>query len=484
MKFLQFRRLVFYFIFFNFSFLLIRDKVFSFMFFSMAEKILKSVSPVDFQHDIDLLGSDDDVASVHVVNPTDSSAQDKKPSKKYSSSKSRSVSCKPKKESVDKRMDSLKKRLDENFDSILQLVQSLKSQKQQDTEGMAGQIPVSVAQDDHPLGVRGPVSEGCGPSGMRRPLISLENEVDREYGIPSLDIPQDLLSLNPGQREKDSLGLLSEDGDAKSSKSSNSVNTDINNKKSRFCQYLSDKPSEKTQAILIELFGDDAGAKKLYDNDICLDQSQLDVLSKSWRCENPEKLSAYKDEYRSCYPVHESSEAILQIPSLDDLLESLLCKRHGSKTVKSWGKNRQLASQPLKSIEAVAYQGPLSARYGLISVDYMQQALGTLLNNLQSEKLNIDRRVQSVRDIFAMSTKTLDQVGRSGAFHHIIHRKAAASDTGLNNLKEVQAKVMYLPLSCDGVFGKGLEECLKKRKEQKEQLFDLVRDFWILKQTV
>ena len=30
------------------------------------------------------------------------------------------------------------------------------------------------------------------------------------------------------------------------------------------------------------------------------------------------KLSAYKDEYSSCFPVHESSEAILQIPSLDD----------------------------------------------------------------------------------------------------------------------------------------------------------------------
>ena len=409
MKFLQFRRLVFYFLFFNFSFLLVRDKVFSFLYLSMAEKILKSVSPADFQHDIDLLGSDDDVASVHVVNLTDSSAQDKKSSKKSSSSKSRSVSSKPKKESVDKQMDSLEKRLDEKFDSILQLVQSLKSQKQQDTEGLAGQIPVSVAQDDHPLGVRGPVSEVRGPSGMQRPLISLENEVDREYRIPSLDIPQDSLSLNPGQREKDSLGLLSEDGDAKSSKSSNSVNTDIDNKKSRFCQYLSDKPSEKTQAILTELFGDNAGAKKLYDNGICLDQSQLDVLSKSWRCENPEKLSAYKDEYRSCFPVHESSEAILQIPSLDDLLEPMLCKRHGSKTVKSWGKNRQLASQPLKSIEAVAYQDQLSARYGLIPVAYMQQALGTLLNNLQSEKLNIDSTVQSVRDIFAMSTKALDQ---------------------------------------------------------------------------
>ena len=76
-----------------------------------------------------------------------------------------------------------------------------------------------------------------------------------------------------------------------------------------------------------------------------------------------------------------------------------------------------------------------------------------------------------------MSTKALDQVGRAGAFHHIVCRKAAASDTGLNNLRDVQAKVLYLPLSGEGVFSKGLEGNLQKRKEQKEQLSDLVPDF-------
>ena len=40
----------------------------------------------------------------------------------------------------------------------------------------------------------------------------------------------------------------------------------------------------------------------------------------------------------------------------------------------------------------------------------------------------------------------------------------------------MQAKILYLPLIEDGVFGKGLEENLKKRKEQKEQLSDLVPD--------
>ena len=71
-------------------------------------------------------------------------------------------------------------------------------------------------------------------------------------------------------------------------------------------------------------------------------------------------------------------------------------------------------------------------------------------------------------DIFAISTKALDQTGRFGAFHHTIQRKAVASDTGLDNLREVQAKVLYLPLSGKGVFGSRLQENLRKRKERQE----------------
>ena len=47
----------------------------------------------------------------------------------------------------------------------------------------------------------------------------------------------------------------------------------------------------------------------------------------------------------------------------------------------------------------------------------------------------------------------------------------------MNNLKDVQAKVLYLPLTGDGVFGKGIEDSLKKRKEQKEQLSDLIPEY-------
>ena len=116
----------------------------------------------------------------------------------------------------------------------------------------------------------------------------------------------------------------------------------------------------------------------------------------------------------------------------------------------------------------MAYQGQMASRLGVISVCFMQQALGTLLNKMQSKDFNIDSAFQSVRDIFAISTKALDQVGRSGAFHHIARRKAAASDTGLNNLKDVQAKVLYLPLTGDGVFGKGLEAGFPRALENME----------------
>ena len=85
--------------------------------------------------------------------------------------------------------------------------------------------------------------------------------------------------------------------------------------------------------------------------------------------------------------------------------------------------------------------------------------------------------IQSVCDTFAILTKALDQTGRFGAFHHTIQRKAVASDTGLDNLREVQAKVLYLPLSGKGVFGSRLQENLKKRKEWQEKLSDLVPKF-------
>jgi Na+/phosphate symporter len=71
--------------------------------------------------------------------------------------------------------------------------------------------------------------------------------------------------------------------------------------------------------------------------------------------------------------------------------------------------------------------------------------------------------------------QSLDQFGRTGTLNHMIRRKATASESGLNTLKDIQAKVLYLPLTAEGVFGEGLEDKLEKRKEQSEQLKELVK---------
>ena len=84
--------------------------------------------------------------------------------------------------------------------------------------------------------------------------------------------------------------------------------------------------------------------------------------------------------------------------------------------------------------------------------------------------------VELVKNVFAMTTKCLDEIGRAGAFYHIIRRMVTMSDTALYELDDT-SEFNYLPLSGEGVFGKGLEDLLKSRKEKKQQhLVDLVPD--------
>ena len=206
-----------------------------------------------------------------------------------------------------------------------------------------------------------------------------------------------------------------------------------------------------------------------------MDQAQVGVLKKSWRSEDPERLTAYKEDTKLSFPVNSKSSDVVRVRALDDLLEPLLRKQNSN--FRAWGKSRHLASASMKSIENVAYQGQIAARMGILSIAYIQQALAKLLNDLKEDSVNVDRSIQSVRDIFDMSTKSLDQMGRAGAFHHIIRRKAANSVSGLSSVKDVQNKVASLPLSCDGVCGKGLEDKLKQRKEQREQLTDLLPEY-------
>ena len=91
-----------------------------------------------------------------------------------------------------------------------------------------------------------------------------------------------------------------------------------------------------------------------------LEKSQSDILDQSWRLAALGRLSAYKESYRNSFPVHKNAEEGLKFPSLDDIVETFLIKRHSTRAV--FKRNRSLYTQHLKKIERLAFQGQTAAR--------------------------------------------------------------------------------------------------------------------------
>lgn len=230
--------------------------------------------------------------------------------------------------------------------------------------------------------------------------------------------------------------------------------------------------SESTRKCLFEIFGNDAVVNKAEEKKgIVLDKSQIEVIENGYRCKQPNFLSSFAEENFDLFPVDKESEKFLAVPSLDDMIEVCLTKRYGSRA--SFAKARQLYSQPAKMIEKVAYKGQQAARLGLVIQMYVQQSLGNLLQLINSSDFDKEKGSQMVKDIFAMSTKCLDQLGRTGAFHHIVRRSCCMKDTGLHEQPD-KWDYYNLPLSGDGVFGKDLESLLKDKKEKRKQVEDLL----------
>lgn len=309
--------------------------------------------------------------------------------------------------------------------------------------------------DNHDVGV----CQDASQTGRRPPLVTLNNTLNRVYNLSN---PDDALSIQPSRKERHLL-IGSSDDESHSHVSQGGVSDTTGE---RFTKYKNDNSK-----LLADIFGEDASDSTTSKNGIVLDDSQVKVLQDSWRCDEPVKISSYREAYRHAFPVSETSEDILKVPSLDDIVENLLFKRFGNKAI---SKGQSLYSQPLKSLEKIAYQGQYAARMGIVINSYVQQALGKLLLNLQDDACNMDRAIQCVRDIFAMSNKSLDQVARCGALFHLIRRKATMEDTGLAELKDIKPHVWNLPLSGKGVFGDGLEKTLRDRQEMNKQISDLL----------
>ena len=275
-------------------------------------------------------------------------------------------------------------------------------------------------------------------SGSQRPLRILERELSQRHSPDrnsesGTDSNDDQISLRPGHKERDEFSDLDDD-----TKSDNE--TEIS----------------KSKKCLFDLFGDDAiNSRSDKKTGIVIDESQKQVLSSSWRAEKPNAITAFAEETKESFPVDEDTEKFLEVPSLDDIIERCLVKKHGKKA--SFTKTgKSLFSQPYKMVEKIAYRGQQAAYIGILSQLYVQQGLGTLIETLSENDCDINKAIQKIRDIFAMTTKGLDQLGRTGAFHHIIRRQLAMTDTSLFTLED-NRDISDLPLSSKGVFGDKLE---------------------------
>lgn len=106
------------------------------------------------------------------------------------------------------------------------------------------------------------------------------------------------------------------------------------------------------------------------------------------------------------------------------------------KLSKACGKNGPLCTHPSK------LSRQFISRMNIISMGYLQQGLDCLLQT-QYKEVSLDKVVQSVWDLFDNSVNVW-------TFSHMVHSKAAILDVGFNRFKDINAKVMFLPLTGPG----------------------------------
>ncbi|CAC5408398.1 unnamed protein product [Mytilus coruscus] len=211
-------------------------------------------------------------------------------------------------------------------------------------------------------------SDNIPSAGEHRLIISLNANLDEDLGSPrvrNVDFDnRSEISLHIDSREKaDLLGLCSSEDEDSRGISSPAYSQAGNKSKNvdRFSQYLHTQPvsnnvdsqSNQRQTSNIDNNNNKTLDKqsdnlnlssKLFKEDIpsessdnsgglIIDEAHVRILERSWTTKNPEKLAAFKDEYRSCFPVNDKSKSFLQVPSLDDLLEPIIRTIHGTKSV-------------------------------------------------------------------------------------------------------------------------------------------------------
>ncbi|CAC5402810.1 unnamed protein product [Mytilus coruscus] len=277
----------------------------------------------------------------------------------------------------DQKLKGLQDNFDNKFEILFNMMQSLANVRganndnvvqNRDTQGM----PISETNADSRGQNRD--TKGLLRSDTLRPIIPLVSNLDEDLGSPRVSRNTDFdarseISIHVNPKERDILGefalIMSQTMRAKLELNSQQVMS-VARKGERFMKHVqlksvsnevnkdSELSSDTRHNVLSELFSEDIAS----NNDkgsvgLIMDQAQVTILENSWRCQHPEILYAYREEYRICFPVHDSAMEFLQVPSLYDLLEPMIRKNHGPKAVKSWDTgHRQLHTQPLKQFLA------------------------------------------------------------------------------------------------------------------------------------
>ena len=154
------------------------------------------------------------------------------------------------------------------------------------------------------------------PLGERRPqIISLDPNLDQELGSPRISRNLDFdtrseisLHINNNERDKFSNICSVEDSVTGDSSDRENTNTETTKRKSVNVQN-SDSIADNSKQIdkseegqtrsnlLSQIFKEDI-VKEKSSVSLILDQAQVNILDNSWWCKNPERLSAYEEDYR------------------------------------------------------------------------------------------------------------------------------------------------------------------------------------------
>ena len=166
----------------------------------MTEASLHSVSAVS----TDIIGSDEDVSSAKIgaaratmqMAWVEKTSSTKKRNDKGKAATPRSSAKMADLQDLENKLSSLGIEIEERFSSLDGKFDKLLSLFEVHT-GPSGEPENHSSTENDTSGVRRPQqTQGTNTSGVREPLISLENSLDRDYGINS----HDTLSLQPGQK--------------------------------------------------------------------------------------------------------------------------------------------------------------------------------------------------------------------------------------------------------------------------------------------